>query len=949
MRLRFASRWMRSLNYGRPLRSRLARATANYYRVLIALLVVALLVVNGWRATPPARMVIGAAVGLYVVYVLVRITLLDRLAARYYQPRVQFLRAQAGILGLTVVLFVLERGWPGSPAMASEWQARLMPAASTLWPLYILPLMIVGEHCSTTLSLITLSEVSGCLGLLALWGGVPLWESLQQILALLLLGFVTHYLIRNVNARDLSIARYRRLWSLLAENTRALRDPKQTCEVALEASVRAVGAYCGSLWQLDGRGESLQALLCQPNTPGTCPWLCGEAADRVLPLSANWAPTVAARTSTPCFALRRRRPPQAVADACVEAAPMISQAAFEIAIPIPAFQTGQPESLAVLCLEFLKQPKAEEIEQLYHQALEFTGQLMPLFYFASVLEQLQALQRLSQLVSRELNEAKVLEALLELATATLGFDYAMVWLVDEVEGILRCYRTRNVPQGWVPATVHRLDGNDVRVQVVRTAQPQMVGGLDGRGGPVSSLLVPVAAAGVEACIGVLEAGCYRPSCSEVLPDQLMLLRSLVAQTAPALVNARLYEQARWKAEVLTSLHLGGQAILSAALESDALLGEMARMAWQVLGADIFILYGYDDTKHRVELLSMRGDLWGDQPLSLSLGEGNILDVIIAERKPQYVPEAQTNPLLTGYGGADGHRVRTFAQRQGVASFAGVPLLVEERLLGIMCINYRSRRRFTDDERQIIELFGQQVALAMENARLRRRDRALAVEEERLRVSHALHESVTQELFAIAMQARAALHHLERDVDVPTARRNLQEILDCAEAAKAKIGYIVGELREQVEVSDLRTALADMADRLRQYHQVEISGLEQADLPHPQAGCVTRIVREALNNVVRHANCRNVAIRCSRDAGQLCLQITDDGVGFDVERARRGKHTYGLKDMEKYARQIGGELTVRSRPGTGTAVVLRVPLPVEDEGWNEKESTAKETDLSQSPY
>jgi signal transduction histidine kinase len=87
--------------------------------------------------------------------------------------------------------------------------------------------------------------------------------------------------------------------------------------------------------------------------------------------------------------------------------------------------------------------------------------------------------------------------------------------------------------------------------------------------------------------------------------------------------------------------------------------------------------------------------------------------------------------------------------------------------------------------------------------------------------------------------------------------------------------------------------------------------------------VYRVAQEALGNAVRHAHAHEIAIRIERAPHGLRLQIHDDGIGFDPRHVDpRG---LGLTGMRERAALLGGRLRVASRPGSGTRVVLLVPL------------------------
>jgi signal transduction histidine kinase len=101
------------------------------------------------------------------------------------------------------------------------------------------------------------------------------------------------------------------------------------------------------------------------------------------------------------------------------------------------------------------------------------------------------------------------------------------------------------------------------------------------------------------------------------------------------------------------------------------------------------------------------------------------------------------------------------------------------------------------------------------------------------------------------------------------------------------------------------------------------------LPEDVQTAVYRILQEALANVGRHAGATAVAVEIEADDGRLEVRIRDDGAGFDPAAMARGARAegpgagLGLSGMAERARLAGGELDVRSAPGGGTTVTLRI--------------------------
>jgi signal transduction histidine kinase len=105
-------------------------------------------------------------------------------------------------------------------------------------------------------------------------------------------------------------------------------------------------------------------------------------------------------------------------------------------------------------------------------------------------------------------------------------------------------------------------------------------------------------------------------------------------------------------------------------------------------------------------------------------------------------------------------------------------------------------------------------------------------------------------------------------------------------------------------------------------RVQVSAAElPRDLPEEHKTCIYRIVQEALNNAVKHAQASVVQVRLQHAAGRIDLVVQDDGTGFDAERVRG----LGLLGMEERVHHLGGLFVIDSHPGRGTLVKIELPL------------------------
>jgi signal transduction histidine kinase len=90
--------------------------------------------------------------------------------------------------------------------------------------------------------------------------------------------------------------------------------------------------------------------------------------------------------------------------------------------------------------------------------------------------------------------------------------------------------------------------------------------------------------------------------------------------------------------------------------------------------------------------------------------------------------------------------------------------------------------------------------------------------------------------------------------------------------------------------------------------------------------LSRILQEALTNARRHSGARKVEVRLKTEGGTIVAEVVDDGRGFDPGSGRAG---IGLSAMRERVEALGGEIEMRSRPGEGTKVTVRVPLRRDD--------------------
>jgi signal transduction histidine kinase len=101
------------------------------------------------------------------------------------------------------------------------------------------------------------------------------------------------------------------------------------------------------------------------------------------------------------------------------------------------------------------------------------------------------------------------------------------------------------------------------------------------------------------------------------------------------------------------------------------------------------------------------------------------------------------------------------------------------------------------------------------------------------------------------------------------------------------------------------------------------------LPSDVALCLYRIVQEALRNVVKHSSAKSARVEITKNASELKLRISDNGIGFDPD-SDQTRHGLGLLSMRERLRQVDGAISFTRNKPTGTRIDVRIPIPDSDQ-------------------
>jgi two-component system nitrate/nitrite sensor histidine kinase NarX len=267
-------------------------------------------------------------------------------------------------------------------------------------------------------------------------------------------------------------------------------------------------------------------------------------------------------------------------------------------------------------------------------------------------------------------------------------------------------------------------------------------------------------------------------------------------------------------------------------------------------------------------------------------------------------------------------------REGFATATAFSILHGKRRLGVYNLYFLNSHPVSMQEKSLLETIGQHLGVAIENQRLRSREKELAVFEERNLLAQELHDSIAQGLAFLNIQVQLLQDSLRKnrtDEAMQTAgqlREGVQESYD-------HVRELLVHFRTRPLQTDLDTAIATALQKFEKqtgiFTELTIIG-GGTPLLADDSVQIMHVVQEALSNTRKHAQARHVSVTVYRQFGELEIEIRDDGVGFDPVNEPKVMSDWhvGLKIMRERTDRIGGECRITSKTGEGTRVKLRLP-------------------------
>jgi signal transduction histidine kinase len=373
--------------------------------------------------------------------------------------------------------------------------------------------------------------------------------------------------------------------------------------------------------------------------------------------------------------------------------------------------------------------------------------------------------------------------------------------------------------------------------------------------------------------------------------------------------------------------------LSSTLDLDKVLTLIMERINAVLKVEAGSLLLIDDeTGELVFQIALGEKAEGVKPFRLQMGQG-IAGHVAQSGEPLMISDAQEDR-------------RHFKEVDVTTDFLTrsmlcVPMVFKGKVIGVIEIMNKLEGDFTESDLTLLNSIATYAAIAIENARLHQsvlaeRDRVVVAQEEvQKKLARDLHDGPTQLVAGMLMRLDFIQKALTRDPSL--VEKEIPQVIDLGQRASHQMRTLLFKLRPLIlETQGLVPALETFLTRQQKEEADTTLHLEvrtergddhltRRD-PKDEAA-IFAIVQEAVRNALKHAQADNIWVRLAEQAGELMVIVQDDGVGFDtaaVENDYEQRGSLGMVNIRERAELVGGHLTLRSAPGQGTEVMIRVP-------------------------
>lgn len=402
-----------------------------------------------------------------------------------------------------------------------------------------------------------------------------------------------------------------------------------------------------------------------------------------------------------------------------------------------------------------------------------------------------------------------------------------------------------------------------------------------------------------------------------------LIELLAEHAAAAIENARLYRELLKKEDDLSrrneQLALINQLTnaISSSMELKELMGDMLARVMDVFDSsvgDIFITGENKDQFEMVVHCCDTGPMWSK---TIFQREEGFLGEVAQGRQLIWRRDFKTGTYF----------FREDILEEGLETLVGVPIFSGANVVGVLNLGFYHDRLSNDRDVGLLRAVAAGVGVGIDNARLKRQVRQIAIAEERERIAMDLHDGIIQSIFAVGLTLDSirtmirknpddAIFHLDHAID--SLNDNIRDIRS----------YILDMQPGRFLGTDFKEGIMLLSREFEANSLIEIElYLEDGAIQHlglDESKSFLQITQEALANIAKHAEASRVWVSVRELDERIYLQIIDNGRGFNLQDTQE-LLGHGLSNMEKRTHQIGGEFEVVTSLREGTTITAQLKI------------------------
>ncbi len=291
----------------------------------------------------------------------------------------------------------------------------------------------------------------------------------------------------------------------------------------------------------------------------------------------------------------------------------------------------------------------------------------------------------------------------------------------------------------------------------------------------------------------------------------------------------------------------------------------------------------------------------------------VLGVLISDPQTLRISDVNVHPDRSGFP----------PNHPPMTCFLGVPVRVKDEVYGNLYLTDKvGWTEFTHDDAILVDALALAAGMAVQNARLVQEMKTNAVLHERDRVALDLHDRAIQRIFGAGLTLQSMAGAVRDEGLSERLASVIAELDDTIGEIRSSIFNLTVVDRSSGIRSQVTGLLRELGELLGFVVRVVFEGPVDTVVSDEVADHVLSIIREALTNVARHSGAGHASVALDSQGGEVRLTIRDDGRGLPPAGA--GPRGMGMIGMRARARSVGGDLSVRSKPGQGVEIEVRVP-------------------------